>query len=74
MEEYFADLFFFAFFYWPIYLIVAILLLFFVYKFWRKKATIMKLLLAVCGLIGVMILLPALYVLFMTIYGAIINI
>lgn len=73
MEEYLEAFFFLAFFYWPIYLIFAGLILFFVYKIRVRKAIVMKIFLVFFAFVGVMILLPALYVVFMLIYGTIIN-
>lgn len=73
MQEILEFVFFFAFFYWPFYLLIAAILLFLVFKFWRKNSIIMKILMVAGGLVGVMILLMGLYVVVMLIYGTIIN-
>jgi|GEM_PF-5219633 len=73
MGEYFEAFFFLAFFYWPIYLVVAALVLFLVFKFWSKKTIVTKLLLVIGACIGGVILLPALYVIFMIVFSPIIN-
>lgn len=73
MEEYLETFFFLAFFYWPIYLLFSVMILFFVYKIWAGKKIIMRIFLVFCVFAGVTVLLPALYVVFMLIYGTIIN-
>lgn len=73
MSEYLQLFVMLSFFYWPIYLIVGAVLMFLVFRFWGRKSIISKILLGLVFLIAGFVLLPALYVVVMIIYGEIFN-
>lgn len=64
---------FLSFFYWPVYLLGGAILLVLVFRFWGKKSILARFLFICLGVFGGFALLLALYVIFMLIYGFIIN-
>lgn len=64
---------FLSFFYWPFYLLGGAIILFLVFRFRGKKSMLARLLFICLGIFGAFALLLALYVIFMLIYGFIIN-